>query len=202
MPAKITTIIPSQNFELVRDRIGAIIHLELSNQKVLTGNDDLEGVVWVERGMPFDKTELTAINISLATGSYSNKSQGNVSGVYQFFVDVYTNAKTTDAQGGDITATFKLQKLLGVIRAILENPIYKTLDFTTPFIERTYVSDINIRAVGKDDDMNTAMGRMTFTVQCVETTSLLVVNTIAGWDTTVKLGQSDKGYFYQTTISY
>ena len=57
MAALITYEIQEQNFEKVRDRIGAIIAEEILGQKAITRNDLFDAKVWIERSIPFDNTE-------------------------------------------------------------------------------------------------------------------------------------------------
>lgn len=61
--AQINTIIPVQNFELIRDRIALILATEINNQFVLSGNEDINCYVWLERSTPFDKIENPIINV-------------------------------------------------------------------------------------------------------------------------------------------
>ena len=61
--AQIYNIIPVQNFELIRDRIALILATEVNNQFVLSGNEDINCDVWLERSTPFDKIENPTINV-------------------------------------------------------------------------------------------------------------------------------------------
>lgn len=194
----IVNVIPPQGFEIVRDRIGEILFDEISSQVAKSYNTDIDAQVYVERSNQIDKTELPLINISLSTGSYDNKNQGNVNGTYTFDIDAYTHAKTTEDESGDVLAAFKLQKILGVCRAILENPVYKTLGYTPGFIIRTGCSDINIAipGAGKLDTLNTLMGRLSFTVVLIESTELIVPALITGYDTSIKMVLTNQGYKY------
>lgn len=197
--SKIVNIIPPQGFEVIRDRIGEIIFEELSNQVAMSYNAEIDAEVYVERSNQIDKTECPLLNISLANGIYDNKSNNaNVTGTYTFDIDAYTNAKTNDSQSGDERAALKLQRILGVVRAILENPVYRTLGYTPGFITRTYCSEINIAVpgAGKLDTLNTMMGRISFTVQAVENTELIEPELIAGYETSLKMELTDRGYKY------
>ena len=113
--AKINIEIPIANFEIIRDRIALILAEEIDNQAVLTYDADLEAVeVFLERTKAFDKTEVPCINVSLATGNFSNKHQGYQDGVYIFNIDIYTNAQSTDAEDGDVLSTLSNHKLLRI----------------------------------------------------------------------------------------
>lgn len=198
--ARIDSIIPVSYFEQIRDRIGAILALEIENQLLLSGNYEIDSDIFVERSIPFDKVEIPTLNISLATGSYDNKSQGYVRGTYDFFIDVYTSSKAGNGIDADARATFKLNRLLGIVRSILENPVYKTLDFTPPGIRHTECSSINIRSNQSRDALHTAMGRIIFKVVADETTTLLTPLNIAEHYTQVKLDLTDKGYQYKLVL--
>lgn len=194
----IVDVIPPQGFEIVRDRIGEILFDEISSQVAQSYNTDIDAQVYVERSNQIDKTELPLINISLSTGSYDNKNQGNLNGTYIFDIDAYTHSKSTEDESGDVLAALKLQRILGVCRAILENPVYKTLGYMPGFIIRTGCSDINIAipGAGKLDTLNTLMGRLSFTVVLIENTELIVPVLIAGYDTSIKMVLTNTGYKY------
>lgn len=193
--ARIQGTIPQQNFELVRDRIGEIITDELESQ-VLFYNPDLDATVYVERTDPIDKTELPVVIVSLATGNYDNKDVKSTDGTYTYNVDVFTRAKTSADQEGDQRSMFSLHRLLGVIRYILDNPIYKTLGFANPMISRVAVQSLNIAEPGKQDAASVMMGRLTVTVRVPETVNLLPASLLAGYETSVKLQLTDKGYVF------
>lgn len=194
--ARINGIIPVSYFERIRDRIGVILALEINNQLLLSGNYEIDADVYVERNIPFDKVQVPTVNVSLASGNYANKNQGSVDGTYEFFIDCYTSAKSNSGAEGDVRATIKLHRLLGICRAILENPVYKTLDFTPPGIQHTSCTSINIRSNQSMDALNNCMGRLSFKVVANETTELLTATLIKEFYTTVKIDTSDEGYVY------
>ena len=110
--------------------------------------------------------------------------------------DCFTNSKTTDVQDGDQKSMFKLHRILGICRAILENQIFKTLNFTPPFICRTSIDSINIANPNGNDATNQTMGRLAFTVVFHEETLALTAPIIDQWYTTVKLDTTNQGYVY------
>jgi hypothetical protein len=189
-------IIPQQNFELVRDRIAAILADEFANQFVLTSNPDFDFDVWVERIIPFDKEELPTINVSLATGVYANQTVKQTEGTYTYFIDCFTKAKTTEDDDGDVLATTKLHRIMGMCRAILENPGYKTLGFTAPYLSNRHIERLDIADPGKQDAINARMGRLSLSVRVIETTELKDASLLASSFTNVKLHSTQKGYFY------
>jgi len=195
--SKITEIIPRHNFELIRDRIGEILKDEINHQFVLTYDAEIDADILIENINPEDKERLPVINISFASGNYSLKDyHGNIKGSYIYNIDFYTNAKTNSAKDGDYRAAIRLQKLIGLCRYILDNPIYKTLGYAAPLIHRVYCGDINIANSGRNDAVNSMMGRMTFNVEVQESMLLIQPSLIAGFETTVKIDVSGKGYLW------
>jgi hypothetical protein len=194
--SKIKQVILKRTYEYIRDRIFAILMDEFDGQFVLTYDTDLEVNFFIERGTPIDKTELPAIVVSIAKGSFDNKNQGNIDGSYSFNIDCFTNAKTNITEGGDYIAAKHLQKIMGICISILEDPIYKTLGFTPPFIMSSSFSEMNFASPNKEDASNTSMGRLTFNIRANEAFKLIEPSLIEGYETTVQIGNSGKGYFY------
>jgi hypothetical protein len=194
--SELTGIIPQQAFEVIRDRLGAILSDELNNQFVLTGNADFDLEVWIERFIPFDKEELPAINVSFSGGPYAGHTVKQSEGTYTYFVDVHTKAKTTEDDKGDALATTKLHRLLGMCRSILENPSYKNLGFVAPYISNRHIERIDIADPGKQDAISERMGRLSVSVRVVETTELIDPPPLVSNLTTIKMSTTEKGYFY------
>lgn len=206
--AKINTIIPTQGFELVRDRIAQILAVEMAEQYILTNDPDLDiSKVYIERTNSVDKTECPVMNISLSNGAFDNWTQQSTGGVYHYYIDIYTNAKSADGNAGEITggdtiSNIKLQKILGKCRAILENTAFYTLLFDPPFIRSVYNQEFGIKPLSKDDDMSPAMARLVFVVSLTETNELPEAGEADEVLTKVKLGLSDHGYYWENTTGY
>lgn len=194
--SKILAAIPSQGFELVRDRIGAILATELAEQSDLNSDQNLDASVWVSRSTPFDTEELPAINVVLSEGDYDSKNQGAAQGSYQYNIEVYSRAKSADGEDGDKKASLRLDRLVGVCRAILENPVYKRLDFDPPFISHTMVTGFQNGRVDAGDGRYNVMGIIRFNVKLTESTQLLEGLPVGSMYTTVKLYETDKGYLW------
>lgn len=200
---KILSVLGPQAFELIRDRIAIILADEIEGQYLLTYDPDFGAMkVFVESANPNDKEDLPIINLSFAMGSYPllKEYNGDILGSYIYNIDVYTNSPSDDEADGDNLSGIKLQKILGVCRAILDNPIYRNLNYAPGFIQRVSVQDINIRADSKDmnnDSLNTRMGRLTVSVEVQEKVSLLTGNILNEWTTTVSLNETADGYYYQ-----
>lgn len=196
--SKINTLITNQAFELIRDRIGEILIDEIGNQVQLSYDSMIDADILIESINPADNTALPIINISFIAGIYDNKDYKQVrANPYTYNIDVYTNGKTKTGKQGDFLAAKALQKIIGICRYILENPIYKTLGYQSPFIERVYISRIDIANIGKNDAINSMMGRLTFNVVVNEQAQLIIPPLIDGYDTAVKIDNSNMGYFYQ-----
>jgi hypothetical protein len=196
--AKINEAIQTQNFELIRDRIAQILTVELANQATLTGNALFNAKVWLERFIAFDKTELPAINVYLNNTSYDNQTAITSKGSNTYYIDVHVSAKHSTTNDGDKTASINLQKLLGVVRYILEHSVYLTLDFSRGFIYHTAVSEIKVGQPNDKDGYNTVTGRITFDVNCEEKTKPSDPIEAFGYYTDVRIGETDKGFFYET----
>lgn len=197
----ISGIIAQQSFELIHDRIGEILVDELANQFALSGNADLDVTVYKERHIPFGIQELPSVNVLMERGEYNNQSQPNTQGTYRYLIECTHSSpsKDTDSNNtrrGDTLAMSKLQRLIGVIRAILEDPKYKTLGFTAPFLGNRHAENMYFMKHPHQDADNIVQGRLTFVVSAPESSVLIYPNLIQGYDTTVKLHETEKGYIW------
>jgi|SRR6478609_280735 len=191
--------IGNQKFEIIRDQIAIILVTELANQYTLTNDPNLNNIKGqVEAINPEDKTELPVINVSFVRGDFGDlkANDGTNKGIYRYHIDVYVNAKTTQSAKGDNLSAIALQRIIGVIRTIIDHPIYNTLGFSKGFIWRTKINNIDIRDEGKNDALNSRMGRLTMEVQATESTDMPDGILIAGANTHVTLHETEKGYYY------
>jgi len=195
--SKITTAIPEQAFELIRDKIGLIIADELAAQFVLNPDPRIDAPVFIERIVPIDKSETPVINILYSRSNYDNNTAIKSDGENTYNIDVYSKGKSKEGEQGDTLAMIALARLLGVIRAILESPHYLTLGFAPPFIKKTTVTGIQVADPRDNQDgANMMMGRLTFTVDAVDVTEQIQPVDAEGYDTQVKLSETDKGFVY------
>ncbi len=209
----IPSIIPQQNFELIRDRIGLIIFQELESQFDLTGNPELAKppfsagqypdslVVFIDRIVPFDEAELPCVNVSYNGAPYDSNNPMWSDGLNSFFIDVYVKAKANedgDETNADTLAAIKLASILGKIRFILRYSDYKTLGFAPGFIGNTKVASINMLGPLKNNqDANCGLvGRIVFEVKAIEPVTPIEPRNASNFLTTVKLSTTDKGYVY------
>lgn len=194
--ALINTIIPAQAYERIRDRIAEILLDELTNQAQLTGDPDIEAKVFLERSVPLDKTNIPGVVVTFLGGQYSGQTVIHSEGNYTYEIAVCHGAKSTQDNPGDAISMKRLHKLLGKCRAILEDPRYKTLGFAPPFIMRSKIERIELTNPKEGDALSISMGRLTLAVRVPENADLIVPKLIDGYDTVVKMGNTEQGYVY------
>lgn len=170
MAAIITTAIPAQPFEVIRDQIASILLVEHVKQYQLNNTLPQIKRVWAERWLPFNaETEVPTINVSLKEIVYMDKNAKSKTGIYTYFVDVYTTANTTDTENADQAAMIKMKRLMGINSVILDSPEYRTLGFAAGLIGNTSVDKIYIGDTAKmKDALSNVVGRLEFTVKAVE----------------------------------
>jgi hypothetical protein len=215
--AKLKKIIAANNFELVRDRIGEVLMVELSNQNILDPAFQVPAV-FIERFIPLDQTEVPAINVQLSNGAYEDITRKKDDGIYIYYIDVYTvgNSGSTDteevAEGdeaamialrktndgrGDTRSARLLHRLMGMIRTILRNPEYSTLGFDRPSVEYTTVRKFWITdKTEAPEALSATVGRIHFEVKVPEYVELKTGIPVAGAGTIARLYDTDKGYQY------
>lgn len=198
--ALITATILPQTFETIRSQIAAVLATELANQKTLNTAeaDFIPSVCWEEHFSSYDKEELPAVNVSYSDGALDghNHTQSNHTAIYH--IDVYMRAKADGAGKGDAKAMTRLQRLLGICRAILMAPQYVTLGLSAPIIFYRHDTAIQIRQPDPARDTeNVVMGRLTLEVKMPEVTALQDGVNAAGVNTTARLYDTGKGYYWE-----
>lgn len=195
--SKITIAIPEQGFELIRDKIGEILADEIAQQFVLNPDPEINATVFIERIIPIDKSEPPVVNVLYSRSNYDNNTAIKGDGKNTYNIDVYVKGKAKVGTKGDAVAMVRLGRILGILRAILESPHYLTLGFAPPFIKNTTVTDIQVADPRDNQDAaNMMMGRLVFTVDAIEVTEQIQPVAAAGYDTQVKLSETDKGFVY------
>lgn len=195
--AVINNPIAQRPFEVIRDRIANILADELWNQSVINYDESLDATIYTERFVPFDRSDMPCVNVMLTRGNFDNYKAIDKDGTYQFFIDVYHRASTTDSVGADEMAHRNLHRLIGVIDAILSDTRYVTLGYERPFISRVEVTEIKIAEPKDDHDaQSVAMGRVFFSVRVPSSVESIQPRLMAGYDTQVKIGTTDIGYIY------
>lgn len=194
----ITTPIPPQAFELIRDQLGVILYSEIRNQALGFGNYlMLATTVWRERIAAFAHNELPAVNISFVGGPYDSQDSRQVQGTYSYNIDCYASAKAQQDSEADLLALTKLHRLLGVCRAILMDPRYKTLGFQPPFIGNRTITNLLIDDPNRMDATMSVRGRLVLTVKVQEITDLINPPKIQDFVSDVRLYSTDNGYFWK-----
>lgn len=199
--ALIDGTIDRQAYEVVRERIGLILATELENQVTGFGNYDADAEVWLERIIPFGDAELPCVNVQLAQGVFDGHTIKQTDGTYTFNIDVHECAKTTGkekVQQADYLALTKLQRKLGLCRAILEDTRYKLLNFTPPFVMHSRMKILNIANADAQDATMSVWGRLQLEVKVPEVVNLLNLTDLAHFDTSVKLYETEVGYVFRT----
>lgn len=196
--AQINGIIPQQSYELALNAIGSILTSEILGQYQQSGDETLNATVWKERVIPFDaKTEMPAINVKLGDGEYSNKDQVLADGEYRFYIVGYVRSVNGLTGQADKQSSLTLQRILGICRAILENPVYNNLDLDRPFVKGTRVGSLKL---GVTDETlgaeNIVCGYLEFIVKVPEFVTLISPLPLLNSVTQVKLYETDKGYLW------
>jgi hypothetical protein len=192
--------IGTQSFELIRDRIAEILAEELDMQNQLTYNPLMNAVVYVERFIPFNESELPAVNVQLARTGIDGHDVLDADGTNYFFIDVYTKAATIKSDSGRVDggglSVRLMHKLIGVIRAILEDSRYKTLGFMPPFIHYRRIVEFKFANPKVGDLGSTSQGRITLEVKASLENGVTTPRLIRGYETVVKLHETEEGYYY------
>jgi len=184
-------------FELIRDRVGEILIEELSNQSAISYNENLDATVYIERSIAFTPAEMPCVNVTLSRGEFDNATILKKVGTYNYNIDCFTRSVTTDEQDGDALSMFKLHQLMGVIDAILSDTKYLTLGFVPPFISGVAVNELSIAEPKRTEDSHSVMmGRLSLVVMVPENVELLEGVLIDGFDTQVKIGETEQGFIY------
>ena len=195
--AEINAAIPQQKLEFIRDRIALILAEELSNQAILQDDDLFNAEVWTERFIPFDKEEMPAIDVSYDSTNFNSESPITNRADHEYHIDVITNGKWQDEKDkGDKESALKAQRLAGVVFAILQNPNYIRLGFSGDFgIFNRQVTGIVIgNSANREDAKNNYVARITLSVKVNEDTFELSGVEAEGYDSSFKIGETDKGY--------
>lgn len=207
MAAKITYIIPTSNFESIRDRIGTILVAEFAAQSLLQGtishaipplptipNPNYVVSVYTERFTPVDKSEGNVIIINLERIPFDNQTYRTQVGKAIYNIDVFCNGHETSTVEGYYGTSVQLQRLCSTIRHILQSPYYDKLDFASGIIQRRSVSSIDMAHPGEHDGSFSRMGRVVFEVDMLESQNEISVVDAEGYDTSVTIEETSLGY--------
>lgn len=194
--------IVQREWELIRDRLGLILAQELATQAQLDYNDVLFSLpdVYIERYIPFNHTEMPAINVMVAQGEYTQETQETQDGTWTFYVDGYQKATDEDGQRGDQYAAMRLQRLMGVCQAIIMDSRFKTLLFEPGAISNRRVVSIMMADPTKAmEATNAVMARMTVEVRVSDDVELVDSIALADYATQAQLSDTAIGYLWGGT---
>jgi hypothetical protein len=94
-------------------------------------------------------------------------------------------------------AILNLHRIMGMVRAILENPQYRTLDFAPPSISSVRIAAIELGdPTMEQDSQSVSRGRLVCEVIVPEGVQLMNAPALGLGTTIVKLAETDKGYVY------
>ena len=198
--ALINEIIPRQGFEIVRDMIGAILKLELENQKSLQPAVLTEDInVYSERSTPVENAEELTINVLLSSANYSGMTQKDTMGRTIYFIDIYASASADHEERGDLRSAKRLHKYLGLCRSIFQYSEYKTLSLTPGSIGGTSVDDFGVADpdLTRNNSDFIRMARITFSVRIQENQGLIKGDPFTGNLSQIRLDETEKGYKYE-----
>lgn len=194
----IKNIVPKQNFELVDERLGEILTLELSHQKTLQNFSDPVNV-YSERLDVFDHSEKVMVNVFYDSSNDFDETQKGSQGKSRYFVDVYASGESGTGISGGLASSKRLHKFLGMCRYILSDSQYRTLGFEPGSIGGVSVESIQIANLETKSSTYDTMGRLTVSVRLKEDqvleTGVLMTKHLTG----VKLDLTDLGYKYEIT---
>lgn len=191
-------IIFRQRYERALTSIAQILVQEFANQFLISkGATPKVKAVYIERMVPPADTECPCINVTLSRGDYSNKDERMNEGVYTYEIEVYTTGKTTGSQRGDYASRIELQRILGMIRTILDSPQYATLNFEPPYIATTATTRIEIMRQTEADNAYMSVGVLSFMVRMPEEVVLsedeyIITDAV----TKVQIGDSESGHLW------
>lgn len=212
MAVLITTAIPLSNLEIIRNQIAAILATELPAQWLLDNTIPKVERVWVERTIPPDNTEIPLVIVGLDQATWLDHNQRSAKGEYTFNIDIYNNSVTTGSDttnSGDVLAMVGLQRLVAIIRGILQAPVYNTLALSAGTIAGVYVQSALVgqknAATGQTGDKDGAhdvVAQIKIMVRSGENNMLTATAVPLQQATTAitlltdSLQQSDKGFYY------
>lgn len=194
MSVLITEKIGIQNFEIIKNKLGVILLLEISNQ-IKLHCFDIDFGVFTDRQEPIDKSEDIVINVSLVSNNSESINQKGTNNLLTFNIDIYSYGYATLEQEGNDIAREKLDLILGWVRYILASTKYKTLGFPAGFIGGTYVNSIQYDTSYDANDANyTRMAQINFTVKSIDNQDMWNGIELLANDTITRLYDTNQGY--------
>ena len=213
----IDQIISPAIFELIGARIAAILADEISNQITLLeaeiatnppNKSELElslaslpaDGIYYERSIRPQASEMPVINVIMVNSPLNERnsiSQQRTNTTYA--IEIYSAAKNSVSDAGDTLSAIKLQRAAGICRAILMDEGYARLGFEPGLIGRRTAGNFQIGQPdeGANDARHSIYGRFNIEVLHQEITpDTDPLAAVTGYDTTVSLKATDKGYLW------
>ena len=185
--------------DIIRDRIASILLDELRNQASISSRPFLNiSRIWKERETPFNKSELDPIAINLQAGEivYGDQYQTQRVKEITYYIDIYTCQKHSTEGYADRLAVEQGFDVVNAVQFILDHPEYKALRIA-PRIRNAKVSRVQRGEASLGDSGKGSIIRIEYTVTTHTNQSKTDPTTIEGNDTTVSIGTSNEGLFYQ-----
>ncbi len=194
----IKSIIPKQNFELVNERIGEILKLELEEQKALQGFSEPLNI-YTERMDAFKHSEILLVNTFFDAANNNTHSQKSSQGNVVYFIDITTSGASGDGKDGGNDSSSRCNKFLGMVRYIMSHSAYRTLGFEPGTIGGVYIENIQKADSEQMDAAYVSFARITVSVKLREDQPLLTGELMKSTLTGVKLDLTEQGYKYELT---
>jgi len=187
--------IAEQNFEKARDQIAQILLDEFAVNSIVP-------TIFTERIKPMDKTSLPAVNVVFSNAENAGDLD-NADNTYRYMynIDIFSNGTTSVGTTAGSSATIDLHKMVGIIKQVLQNQVYKNLLFGTavPTVETRSIQSIQIAEPSEKADANSSvMARLVFMVRLSDNMELGASIPATKSTTKVTFQGNDAGYLWET----
>lgn len=197
--AVISEAVGLDTFQQARDNIAAILLDEWLNQFTLTANPDLSiSRIWRDRRRAFNLSELPAVNLSIASVNYGAKTAPTRDSEVKFWIDFYTLRIHEDEVDADEASMQAAWTMLQVSQYILDHPAYRDLGLR-PLVKHFECSQVTQGETEISDGGKSAVLRLEVMANVVRSSSGLPTTPLSTTTAPIKLGQTEKGYYYQLT---
>jgi hypothetical protein len=196
---KISSQIPPLACEVIQDKITLILRDELPNQATLASDPSLNAKVVKDRLTTPGHQEMPLVSVLFNRVNFESRTQVQTDGANLISILIYTSGVNSPTEKGGEKSLKNNRALARVIRGVLEAPEYKNLDFETRFIKRLYVDSYGLAEPDAEQASTfTALGRLDFSVEAIESNILQAARELEASDVVAKLYDTELGY--KTTI--
>lgn len=195
---------PLLNFEIVprvheelRDVLGAFLFTEISNQYTQFNVEvcNVDGV-YLERHDPINETELPFVSVNLTDVETLQESIRDSQRKANFEIRCICDGTATSTVKSDRNASFRAQRLSGVVDAILSNPLSIQLGLPTHNIMHTEVTKIENAEIDRRDSGSVFMSVVSFEVTYGQSEVLPAGVPLMSAFTNVQLAETEQGFQY------